>query len=312
VFFAMLALAFSHEGALALAIAIVGTLAPRGWRDALFLRAAAALTVVLAAAAAAKIMLPPDEYYADVLLRAALHFFDLSIFEVPIVLLLFAALAGYGVIFLALSRLTPDRAYLYAALIVISALIIYWLWLDHSVLASSRYYLRTALVIVTPAFGALAVLSAWPNDRQPAFPFPRLQRVMNAARHRDARPLAAVLIVLTLVHVVETAKFVAAWSNYRAAVTALAMSDDSDPELGDSRFVSSERIPANLNRLSWFSTTPYLSVIVANFMPNRLVIDPAANYFWLSCATATANAKAAGATPAQGRDLVRIYSCLHR
>jgi hypothetical protein len=257
-------------------------------------------------------MLPPDEYYSGVLLRAALHFFDLSIFQVPIVLLLFAALAGYGVVFLALSRLTPDRAYLYAALIAISALIVYWLRLDHSIHASSRYYLRTALVIVTPAFGALAVLSTWPGDGEPALLFPRLQRAITAARSRFAKPLAAVFVVITLVHLVETAKFVVAWRNYKAAVAALAMSDESDPALGNARFASSERIPAGLNRLSWFSTTPYLSVIVANFTPNRLVIDPAGNYFWLSCATATANAKAISATPAESRDLVRIYSCLHR
>jgi hypothetical protein len=308
----ILVLAFTHEGALALIFAIVATLAPRGWRDGLFLRATAALTMVLVAAVAAKIMLPPDEYYSSVLLRAALHFFDLSIFQVPIVLLLFAALAGYGVIFLALSQLAPDRAYLYAALIVISALVIYWLWFDHSVLASSRYYLRTALVIVTPAFGALAVFSTWASDVRLAFAFPRLQRAMSTARSRGARPLAAAFIIVGLVHVIETAKFVAAWNNYRAAVAAHARSTESDPALGDPRFVSSERIPAGLNRLSWFSTTPYLSVIVANFMPNRLVIDPAGNYFWLSCATATANAKAISATPAEGRDLVRIYSCLHR
>ena len=312
VLLAMLALAFSHEGALALAFAIVATLAPRGRRDALFLRAAATLTVVLAAAAAAKIMLPPDEYYAGVLLRAALHFFDLSIFQVPVVLLLFAALAGYGVIFLALSRLAPDRAHLYAALIVIAALIIYWLWLDQSILASSRYYLRTALVIVTPAFGALAVLSARTGDGRPTFAFPRLQGVMSTARRRGARPLAAAFVILTLVHVVETVKFVTAWKNYTAAVAALAIDEQSDQALGNARFVSSERIPAGLNRLSWFSTTPYLSVMVANFTPNRLVIDPGSNYFWLSCATATANAKAARATPAEGRELVRIYSCLHR
>jgi len=55
-----------------------------------------------------------------------------------------------------------------------------------------------------------------------------------------------------------------------------------------------------------------LSVIVANFMPNRFVIDPTGNYFWLSCASATANAKAARAVPAETRDLVRVYSCLHR
>src|SRR5205814_1829437 len=110
------------------------------------------------------------------LLRAALHFFDLSIFQVPIVLLLFATIAGYGVVFLALSRSAPDRAHVYVALIVISALTIYWLWLDHSVLASSRYYLRTALVIVTPAFAALAVLSGWTGDDRPAFPLLRLRQ----------------------------------------------------------------------------------------------------------------------------------------
>jgi hypothetical protein len=114
------------------------------------------------------------------------------------------------------------------------------------------------------------------------------------------------------VHVVETGKFVAAWRDYRAAVAALAIGDESDPALGNPRFVSSDRIAADLNRLSWFSTTPYLSVVLANFRPNRLVIDPAGNYFWLSCGTATANEKAARATPESGRDLIRIYSCLHR
>jgi hypothetical protein len=82
--------------------------------------------------------------------------------------------------------------------------------------------------------------------------------------------------------------------------------------LGNPRFVSSQRIASDLNRLSWFSTTPYLSAIVANFVPNRLVIDPAGNYFWLSCDTATANDTAARAVPKEARDLVRIYSCLHR
>jgi hypothetical protein len=76
------------------------------------------------------------------------------------------------------------------------------------------------------------------------------------------------------------------------------MGDESDPEFGKLYFVSSERIASNLNRLSWFSTTPYLSVIVANFMPNRIVIDPIGNYFRLSCATAMANTKAARAIPA--------------
>jgi hypothetical protein len=226
--------------------------------------------------------------------------------------LLFATLAGYAGIYLVLSRLAPNRAYLYAAAIMIAVLAVYWLWLDHTIHASSRYYLRTALVVVTPMFGALAALGAMSGDRRLALPFSNLERAMSAVQKRAARPLAAAFILLTLVHVVETGKFVAAWTDYRTAVTTLATGDQSDPALGDRRFVSSERIASGLNRLAWFSTTPYLSVIVANFRPDRLVIDPVGNYFWLSCATATANDQAARRVPEQGRDLLRIYSCLHR
>jgi len=311
-FVMILMLAFTHEGALVLAFAIAATLALRSLREASFLRAAAILVVVLAMAAATKIMLPPDEYYTGVFLRAALHFFDFTIFQVGIVMLLFAVLVGYGIILLALSRLAPERAYLYAAAIVAMMLAIYWLRFDHAIHASSRYYLRTALVIVTPVFGALAALGAMSGDGRLAFPSPGVIRAMTALRDRAALPLTAIFMLLTLVHVVETGKFVAAWRDYRAAVKTLAIGDEADPALGDRRFVSSDRIAAELNRLSWFSTTPYLSVILANFTPNRLVIDPAGNYFWLSCATATANARAARATPEAGRDLIRIYSCLHR
>ena len=307
----MLILGFTHEGALVLAFAIVATLAPRGWCDFTFRRAAAALAAVLLLSVVVKIFLPPDEYYADVFVRAARHFLDPAIFQVSIVLLLSATLAGYVVIFLMLSRFAPRRADVYAAIMAIAALAVYWLWLDHTLHASSRYYLRTVLVIVTPVFGALATLGTHEGGR-PAFSVPGLTSAMAAVRNRGAGPLAAIFMLLTLVHVIETGKFVAAWTDYRTAVTALAQGDQSNPDLGDPRFVSSERISASLNRLSWFSTTPYLSVIAANFLPNRLVIDPAGNYFWLSCASATANEEAARAVPAEARRLVRIYSCLHR
>jgi hypothetical protein len=308
----MLTLAFTHEGALVLAFAIVATLAPRGLRDVSFLRAAAVLVIVLAMAAGAKIMLPPDEYFAGAFLRIALHFFDPAILQVSVVAQLFLALAGYGAIFLLLSRFAPDRAYIYAAAIVTALLLIYWVWFDRTIHASSRYYLRTALVIVTPVFGALAALDAMSGEGHLTLPLSGLERAMTAVRNRWARPLAAAFMLLSLVHMIETVKFVAAWSHYRAAVRALAIGDASDPLLGNPHFVSSDRIAVDLNRLSWFSTTPYLSVIVANFMPNRLVIDPAGNYFWLSCAAATENEKATRAVPEESRDLVRIYSCLHR
>ena len=311
VFVMMLMLAFCHEGALVLAFGIVATLAPRGWRDAAFLRAAAALGLVLLLSVASKIALPPDEYYAEVLVRAAKHFFDPAIFEVGIVLLLLAVLALYPVIYLMLTRPAPRIAYLYAAAVLIAILAAYWLWLDHAIHASSRYYLRTALVILTPLFGAFATLGAVREGERPPFPVRVLQQTFSALR-KHARPLAAVFMLLTLVHMVETAKFVAAWTAYRTAITALATGDQSDPDLGDPRFVSSKRIATDLEQLSWFSTTPYLSAVLAAFTPNRLAIDPAGNYFWLSCATAMANEQAPRAVPTETRRLVRIYSCLHR
>jgi hypothetical protein len=112
---------------------------------------------------------------------------------------------------------------------------------------------------------------------------------------------------------VETAKFVSAWSNYTGAVRSLATGSISDPGLGDPRFVSSDRVPKPLQRLEWFSTTPYLSALVApHFKPNRLVVDPDDNYFWLSCKTATRSAKGWRYFPTEPRELIRLYSCQHR
>jgi hypothetical protein len=312
VFTAQLALAFTHEGALLLLFAIVATLAPRGLRSAVFLRAVIGLLVILLLAGASKLILPPDDYYAGVLLRAALHFFDLEIFKVEVVLLLLAALTAYGVIFMAISVLSPERAWIYSLGIILVSLSVYWIQFDHSVHASSRYYLRTVLVLLTPAFGTLAALSALAGDGIVFRPLDRLQHALISPDRRIVRAFVGAFAVVSLIHTVETGKFVAAWTDYRVAIAALATSEHSDPALGDPRFVSSTRISPGLNSLSWFSTIPYLSIVLANFSPNRLVIDPAGNYFWLSCATATENRDADRAVPVQARELVRIYSCLHR
>ena len=140
----------------------------------------------------------------------------------------------------------------------------------------------------------------------------RLRETLILPRGGTLCALASVLLVLTLIHAIETGKFVASWINYRDAIAMLAMSSHSDPALGDPRFVSAERISPALAPLSWFSTIPYLSIILSNFSPNRLVVDPAGNYFWLSCGTATRNKNAVLVVPVQTRDLVRAYSCLHR
>jgi hypothetical protein len=116
-----------------------------------------------------------------------------------------------------------------------------------------------------------------------------------------------------LVHAVETEKFVVAWTAYEAAIARLVTGRASDPVLGDPRFVSSNRIAPGLRALAWSSTTQYLSVLMApNLKPKQIVVDPTASYFWLSCETAIENLQPRRALPAESRELVRVYSCLHR
>ncbi len=311
-FLMLLALALTHEGAVVLGLTIVTTTALRGARDALFRRAAGVMVAVLMVWVEVKVLLPPGPYFAGVFVTAALHFFDPETFEVNIVFLLGASLAGYGAAFVILSRIVPDKAHLWAAAIVTGSLAIYWLGFDQAILADHRYYMRTMLVIATPALGVLAAFYALRADGL-ALRVPRLPPAIAAlANGITAEAFAGAFIIVTLVYAVETGQFVSAWTDYKAGVKTLATGTASDPSLGDPHFVSSSRIVADLNRLSWFSTTQYLSVIVANFAPNRLVVDPANAYFWLSCETATANSTADRLIPAASRELVRTYSCLHR
>jgi hypothetical protein len=309
---AWLLLAFTHEGALVLLLAIAATLAPRGLWSATFVRAAISLMIVAILAAAAKIVLPPDDYYAAAFLRAALHFFDLEIFRVAVVLVLLAAIIAYGGILMLMSIWLPRWACIWALGILLGLLSIYWLHLDHSVHASSRYYLRTALVIVTPLLGASAALAAMTREGIAPNRSARQRHALISPSGGTLCALASIFLVVNLIHAIETGKFVASWIDYRDAIAMLAKSSNSDPVLGDTRFVSAERIPPALAPLSWFSTIPYLSIILSNFSPNRLVIDPAGNYFWLSCGTATRNRDAELVVPVQTRELVRVYSCLHR
>jgi hypothetical protein len=313
VFAMLLALIFTHEGALVLAFAIVATLLLRGARELAFLRAAGALLAALAIWVAVKFLVPPDDYFDKVLIRAAINFFDAFILSTRLVLLIFNTIAIYGVAFLILRRLTPTKAHVWAATIIASVLAVYWLWIDQGMHAANRYYLRTVLVAVPPMFGTLAALYALrADDRLPGW-MPFLPRVMTAITGRvTAQAIAGAFMLVMLVHAVETAKFVMAWAKYKAAVVALSTGVASDPALGDPHFVSSDRIGGDLNRLSWDSTTQFMSVIVANFAPTRLVVDPTSNYFWLSCETATANLNADRAVPAESRRLVRIHTCLHR
>jgi len=306
------ALALTHEGALVLAAAVVVTLALRGLHDALFSRAVFALLMAVVIWSLVKIWLPPSGYFEGVLIRAALHFFDFKIFKSNIVILLIAAGIGYAVALLFLSLLVRTHAHLYAAMIVAVALAIYWLAIDHSIHADNRYYMRTLIVITTPILGLMAA-SATLHAAGLSVTVPFLSRLQNPlATEKWMQALTGAFLLVTLIHVVELEKFIFAWDDYKGAVKSLAIGPASDPALGDPRFVSSARIDKTTNRLSWVSTTPYLSVILANFSPAKLVVDPRANYFWLSCQTATANDLNQRAIPTIGRDLIKTYSCLHR
>ena len=174
---AIVALVLAHEGGVVLAFVVVATLALHGLRHPLVLRGATVLFGAMALWIIVKMLYPPDDYFADVLVRAGLHFFDPAIFQVNLVVLLIVVLAGYGLLFLALSRIMAVETALLAALAGSAiALLIYWLQFDHWVHAGNRYYLRTALVVLTPAFGVLSTVYAMRADGVPV-DSPRLLQI---------------------------------------------------------------------------------------------------------------------------------------
>jgi hypothetical protein len=313
VFAALLALVFTHEGSLVLAAAILLALFLRGWRNPLFLRALGAFFTAIAIWSIVKVLIPPDDYISGVLASAAYRFIDIGNLEQPVLLVLLGVLWDYMIASFVLRRFTV-AAPLYAASLSAAALIVYWLWFDTSLLTDARYELRTVLLIATPALGLAAAVHTMSEEARRDFPFRFLAPFASAIEKRlDLQIVLGAIALILLVHVVETTKFVRAWTDYKSAIGALATSTDSDSALGSPLFVSSKRIGADLNRLAWNSTTPYLSVLVApGLMPKRLVVDPDTGYFWLSCATAKASEQTGTALPVQARDLIRKYSCLHR
>jgi hypothetical protein len=311
---ALTALVLTHEGAVIFAAAIVCTLALRGLRDPAFRRAVVAFVVAMAVWAAVKAVFRPSSNFSNIVVTLAFNAVDPTSLACEAFLLLAGALALYGIAFLTLRRFTPSHAHLAAVALVAGALAVHWLWFDGELHTDDRYYLRTALIMATPILGALAAWQAVVAEGKLGLRLPFVPQLIATLRHHLTAPaIAGALALAMLVHVVETTKFVAAWTDYRAAVAALATGTAADPKLGDPSFVSSARIGESLNRLAWSSTTPYLSVLVApGFAPRRLVVDPTANYFWISCAVAAANHEADRAIPAESRRLIEVHACLKR
>lgn len=312
VFAILLLLCFTHEGALILAAVIVAGVGLRGRSDPRFLRALGCFVAVLAIWGIVKNTMRPDAYDAPVMAQAAEEFIGLWLLREPVLLELGTALAGYGALWFLLRR--QPLAALQAAIAIIAGLYAYWLWFDQSLLAEDRYYLRTIVLLGAGGLGLIAgaaVVAAEGRPKVIALVPPWAVTALRSAE--PARLALGALMLIGLVHTVEVGKFVQQWQGYKNAVRSLAMSDLSDPALGDTRFVSSARIDKRLDRLSWFSTTPYLSVLLAPRMaPKRLVIDPAGDYYWVSCGMAKATERSPRSLPVESRSLVRVFACLHR
>ncbi|MDX2202693.1 MAG: hypothetical protein NW223_08080 [Hyphomicrobiaceae bacterium] len=308
------AIGMTHGGGVLLALAVVAISGLRGLRHPLFLRALACLLPAFAVWLAVLVLLRPDSYFAAALEGAAYTFVDARNFDTPLTRLLAAALLAYALLCAAGRRLGLAAAPALAAAVVAAALVLYWRLWDTSLLADMRYPLRSLILVGPPLLGALAAALVLRAENGLGLLGARVRLVLAALeRLLPPRVLAGALALVTLAHAVETAKFTVGWDGYRRAVRALAVSEASDPGLGDPRFVSTARLGAERNLFTWGSTSHFLSVLLApGFEPRRLVVDPDTNYFWLTCAKATASARADSALSAGGRELIRKHACLHR
>lgn len=309
-FVLLLLLGLTHEAGLVYAVVVSATAAIWGWTSRRWLLAATALAGVCAIWMGLKVGLRPDAYFADVYVRSALGFLDPSVLMTPIVVLLAAALAGYGVAIAIVRHLGVHKAALWAALAVAVVLGFYWLTVDTALHAADRYGVRSLLVPATVLWVVAAVAFTSPAHGDRGL----FDRVALAVRGPGAvSAMLGGLTLVTLVHAVETVKFVRGWGAYEQGMRELAMGALSDERLGDGRFVDAERLGRSLNRMSWYSTTHYLSVLLApGYRPDRLVVDADAGYYWLSCAMARASEAGASAIPRESRRLVRVLACLKR
>src|SRR3974390_2846238 len=119
---ALLALVFTHEGAVVLAASMLAALFCRGWPPPGFFRACAACALAILVWTAVKLTIRPHDYIAAVLAAAAFPFIDLPTLAQPIVLTLCVALAGYSVSLLLLRAASIERAHVYASLRCAAAL----------------------------------------------------------------------------------------------------------------------------------------------------------------------------------------------
>lgn len=307
-FATFLPLSFTHEGALIFVTAILATILLRKHEWPRFWQCLAAKAAVLCVWIFVRIILPPDNYTGKVLSAAALNVFNPEILLDRILILVVVTVSGFLLLLFFLRSVRLPYAIEFSFGMVLAALAAYWILGSHELHADDRYDLRTAVIVVTPALTILAICNAFADQLNRAskivYSFPRA-----AFLACGARALAASLLLILVVHGAETARFAAAWRDHLDMITRLVS------ESSRAKFVEVDPEVPEYDELPWFSTLPYLSVLVApDFKPARLAIDPRSDYFWISCATATANVRKAGerGIPAQSRELIRDYTCRNR
>jgi hypothetical protein len=304
------ALAHTHGGGIIFAVVVVITAALRRPTDAFF-RALGAFAIAIAVWLASGAAVQTDDQLSPIMMRAAVNFIDPRTLLKPATGLLLFAIVGYAGILVALRRTAVRNPPVVACAIVAGLLVAYWSTLDRSLLAVDRYFLRTALFYFTPPLGLVTLLSVLQEEARltPALAF--LPRSGSLVRYPAApKILGGGLLLVLLVHAVEAAKFIDGWARYTAVVRTLAEGHAHRGEPGEDRFVSSVRIPEDLNELSWSSTTQYLSIVaVPDLDPARLVIDPDEGYQWIGCQLAQRIAGERRAVPQRTRKLVEAHAC---
>src|SRR3974377_180399 len=150
---ALLALVFTHEGAIVLSAVIIFAFLLHGWRDAKFVRALCLFFAVLVIWGIVRQMIRPDDYIAGVLAAAAFKIIDIRNLAQPAFVAVLGALLGYAGLIWLLRWISLPKAHVFAAAVCAATLGIYWIKFDHSILTDARYDLRTILLIMTAVFG---------------------------------------------------------------------------------------------------------------------------------------------------------------
>jgi len=317
---AVLALLETHEAAVGLgliaavvAIAFGCSAAP----DGRLVRARLAwppFVVAFAVWLAIKIKLPPDEIMAETLARNARRLLDLwDVIDTPITLQLAVGLGAFIALCALARALRLRRGFVLAAGAVLLGLLVYWVGFDTALHAEQRYHIRLIFAAGMAALTVFAALHAQLHRRGPGWEvIARLRGALlpPALRLQAMRFGAFAAVLLTLISSYEVVKFCRAWDRYADAVRQLVLAGGPPPEGQPPPAVSTEFIPADLQRLAWHSTAPFLSVLlVPGYRAPRYAVDPEAAYFPLTCALSLSNVERALAFPAETRLMLHAYNC---